>query len=213
MKISFKWYFRFSVNLGYHFPRVCCIGRRRDPVRKQPGDRETALRTNLVRSTVQIASACRSVEQSWIYPAERALHTSTINVLHINTRVPVTCLVLQPRWECSPPRESMQQLKMILSPKDWYASIGHVIMMVAGVLTLDRRQSISNHVGGVGGFSKVVATFNHVGGYLSLLMATIGDVWIIPSFELGIKCCMLCTFHVSSRIVANISESSLLLSQ
>ena len=32
-------------------------------------------------------------------------------------------------------------------------------------------------------------------------------------FEFGIMCCMLSTFHVSSRIVANISESSLLLSQ
>ena len=31
--------------------------------------------------------------------------------------------------------------------------------------------------------------------------------------ELGIMCCMLHTFHVSSRIVAYISESSLLLSQ
>ena len=32
-------------------------------------------------------------------------------------------------------------------------------------------------------------------------------------FEFRIMCCMLSTFHVSSRIVANISESSLLLSQ
>ena len=30
-------------------------------------------------------------------------------------------------------------------------------------------------------------------------------------FEFGIMCCMLSTFHVSSRIVANISESSPLL--
>ena len=34
----------------------------------------------------------------------------------------------------------------------------------------------------VGGFSKVVATFNHVGGSLNLFMATTRDVWIIPSF-------------------------------
>ena len=43
------------------------------------------------------------------------------------------------------------------------------------------------------------------------------DVWIIPSFRiwdyaLQVDCCMLSTFYVSSRIVANISESSLLLS-
>ena len=31
-------------------------------------------------------------------------------------------------------------------------------------------------------------------------------------FEFGVVCCMLSTFHVSSRIVANISESSLLFS-
>ena len=33
-----------------------------------------------------------------------------------------------------------------------------------------------------GGFSKVVATFNHVGGSFNLFMATTGDDWIIPSF-------------------------------
>ena len=37
---------------------------------------------------------------------------------------------------------------------------------------------------GVGGFSKVVATFNHVGGSINLFMATIWDVWIIPSFQI-----------------------------
>ena len=37
---------------------------------------------------------------------------------------------------------------------------------------------------GVGGFSKVVATFNHVGGSFNLFMATTGDVWIIPSFRI-----------------------------
>ena len=36
----------------------------------------------------------------------------------------------------------------------------------------------------VGGFSKVVATFSHVGGSFNLFMATTGDVWIIPSFFL-----------------------------
>ena len=48
---------------------------------------------------------------------------------------------------------------------------------------------------GVGGFFNLVATFNHVGG----------------SFR--IMCCMLRTFHVLSWIMANISQSSLLLSQ
>ena len=37
---------------------------------------------------------------------------------------------------------------------------------------------------GVGGFSKVVATFNHVGGSFNLFMATTRDVWIIPSFRI-----------------------------
>ena len=50
-------------------------------------------------------------------------------------------------------------------------------------------------------FAKVEGTFNHVDGSFNLFMATTGDVWIIPSF------------HVSSRIVANISELSLFLSQ
>ena len=37
---------------------------------------------------------------------------------------------------------------------------------------------------GWGGFSKVVATFNHVGGSFNLFMATTGDIWIIPSFRI-----------------------------
>ena len=37
---------------------------------------------------------------------------------------------------------------------------------------------------GFGGFSKVVATFNHVGRSFDLFMATTGDVWIIPSFRI-----------------------------
>ena len=37
---------------------------------------------------------------------------------------------------------------------------------------------------GIGGFSKVVATFNHVGGSFNLILATTGDVWIIPSFRI-----------------------------
>ena len=37
---------------------------------------------------------------------------------------------------------------------------------------------------GVGGFSKVVATFNHVWGSFNLFMATTGNVWIIPSFRI-----------------------------
>ena len=35
---------------------------------------------------------------------------------------------------------------------------------------------------GVGSFSRVVVTFNHVGGPFSLFVATTGDVWKIPSF-------------------------------
>ena len=57
-------------------------------------------------------------------------------------------------------------------------------------------------------FSKVMATFNHVGGSFNLFMATTEDIWIIPSFG-----AQLSTFHVSLQIVANINESSLLFSQ
>ena len=35
-----------------------------------------------------------------------------------------------------------------------------------------------------GGFSKVVATFNHVGGSFNLFMATTGSVSIIPCFQI-----------------------------
>ena len=37
---------------------------------------------------------------------------------------------------------------------------------------------------GVGGFSKVVATFNHVVGFFNLFMAATGDVWITSSFRI-----------------------------
>ena len=37
---------------------------------------------------------------------------------------------------------------------------------------------------GVGGFSKVVATFNHVVGSFNLFMAATGDVWITSSFRI-----------------------------
>ena len=47
---------------------------------------------------------------------------------------------------------------------------------------------------GVGGFSKVVATFNHVGGSFNLFMATTGDVWIIPSFS-NLVLCAVCWAH------------------
>ena len=47
---------------------------------------------------------------------------------------------------------------------------------------------------GVGVFSKVVATFNHVGGSFNLFMATTGDVWIITFFSyLGL--CAACCAH------------------
>ena len=83
------------------------------------------------------------------------------------------------------------------------------------------RQSISRHTislydsllnmlwVGVRGFSKVVATSNYMGGSFNLFM------WPSPGmsewsnlFIFEIMCCMLCTFHVSSQIVANISESN-----
>ena len=36
----------------------------------------------------------------------------------------------------------------------------------------------------IGGFSKVVATFNHVGDSFNLFMASTMDVWIIPYFRI-----------------------------
>ena len=63
---------------------------------------------------------------------------------------------------------------------------------------------------GVVGFSKVVAAFNHVGGSFNLFMATTGEIWIIQSFWIGYY--VLRVENVSSPIVANISESSFLLS-
>ena len=52
---------------------------------------------------------------------------------------------------------------------------------------------------GVGGFSKVVATFSHVGGSFNLFMATTRDVWIIPSFLIWSY--VLHVEHVSCVIV------------
>ena len=46
-------------------------------------------------------------------------------------------------------------------------------------------------VGGVWGFSKVVATFSHVGVSFNILTATTGDVWIIPSFRILGLCAAL----------------------
>ena len=51
---------------------------------------------------------------------------------------------------------------------------------------------------GVGGFSKVVATFKHVGGSFYLFMATMEGVWIIPSFP--IWGCVLHAEHISCVI-------------
>ena len=58
---------------------------------------------------------------------------------------------------------------------------------------------------GVGGFSKVVATFNHVGGSFNLFMATTGDVWVIPSFRMWDY--VLHVVHIS-RVFMNCSQSS-----
>ena len=42
------------------------------------------------------------------------------------------------------------------------------------------------------GFSKVAATFDHVGGSFNLFLANTGDVWIIPS-NMGL--CAVCWAH------------------
>ena len=65
---------------------------------------------------------------------------------------------------------------------------------------------------GVVDFSKVVTTFNYVSGFFNIFMATTGDVWITPSFRIW-GYVLHVEQHVSSRIVANISEWSLLFSQ
>ena len=62
-----------------------------------------------------------------------------------------------------------------------------VKVMVTGVKTqfICFRTILNSHMRvGVGGFSKVVATFNHVGGSFNLSMATIRNVWMIPSFRI-----------------------------
>ena len=59
---------------------------------------------------------------------------------------------------------------------------------------------------GVGGFPKVVATFNNAGGSFNLFMATTGDVWIIPSFQIWDY--MLDVEHVSCVIV-NCGQTSM----
>ena len=56
------------------------------------------------------------------------------------------------------------------------------ILTILYMLTKDVRVFLSDDWVGVGDFSKVVATFNHMGGSFNLLMATTGDVWIIPTF-------------------------------
>ena len=48
-------------------------------------------------------------------------------------------------------------------------------------ISFESKASLGWHVGGGGGFPKLVATFNYVGGSFNLLMATTGYVWIIPS--------------------------------
>ena len=55
---------------------------------------------------------------------------------------------------------------------------------------------------GLGSFSKVVVAFNHV-----FSTKTTGDVWIIPSFRILGLCATYWAHFMSSRIVANISES------
>ena len=64
----------------------------------------------------------------------------------------------------------------------------------------------------VGGFSKVVATFNHMGGSFNLFMATTGYVWIIPSCRIWVY--VLHVEHISCHHEWwDFSESSLFLSQ
>ena len=51
----------------------------------------------------------------------------------------------------------------------------------------------------VGGFSKVVATFNHVGGSFNLFMATTCDIWIFQSRWDGWGCGVSCGRHHRRR--------------
>ena len=68
-------------------------------------------------------------------------------------------------------------------------------------------------VGSWGSISWVEAIFDHMGGYFNISKChQPGMFQYSHLFEFGVMCCMLSTSHVSSRIVANISESSLLLS-
>ena len=65
-----------------------------------------------------------------------------------------------------------------------------VLLQTHGWMTLKIKVKVKGHCTrhtvwvGVGSFSKLVATFNHVGGSFNLLMAITGDGWIIPSFQI-----------------------------
>ena len=65
-----------------------------------------------------------------------------------------------------------------------YCVCVYVCVCPSACLFLCQRTSQSDKWVGVGGFSKVVATFSLVGGSFNLSMATTGDVWIIPSFRI-----------------------------
>ena len=76
------------------------------------------------------------------------------------------------------------------------------MVMVIIIIVIVINPILDNWVG-VGGFSKVVATLNHVGGSCNLFMATAGVVWIIPSFRIWDY--VLYVEHIS-RVITNCGQ-------
>ena len=65
----------------------------------------------------------------------------------------------------------------------WLDYTAFICLRFINSSALDEMTTISQWVG-VGGFSKVVATFNHVGRSFNIFMATTGGVFVSPSFRI-----------------------------
>ena len=105
------------------------------------------------------------------------------------------CLCQLPQWHFVYTKSAYCIYK-ILWWSDWHERKYHfnqfwnlikisLVGKVAGMLQPKSVITLKCQVGvGFGGFSKVVATFNHMLGSFNLFMATTENVWIIPSFQI-----------------------------
>ena len=85
--------------------------------------------------------------------------------------------------------------------------------VLPGHIVSNRHTEHDITVRGCGGFPNVVAIFKFVGGSFNLLWPPLGMPAKSHLLIFGVMCCMFSAFYGSSQIVANISESSLLLSE